>query len=42
MITAEEAVALSATGPTARASGVEWDLRRDLPYLRYDRSSSST
>lgn len=36
VITAEEAVALSATGPTARASGVEWDLRRDLPYLRYD------
>ena len=33
MITAEEAVALSATGPIARASGVEWDLRRDLPYL---------
>jgi len=36
VITAEEAVALSATGPTARASGVEWDLRRDLPYLHYD------
>jgi NADH-quinone oxidoreductase subunit D len=36
VITADEAVALSATGPTARASGVEWDLRRDLPYLRYD------
>lgn len=36
VITAEEAVALSATGPTARASGVEWDLRRDLPYLRYE------
>jgi NADH-quinone oxidoreductase subunit D len=36
VITADEAVALSATGPTARASGVEWDLRRDMPYLRYD------
>jgi NADH-quinone oxidoreductase subunit D len=36
VITADESVALSATGPTARASGVEWDLRRDLPYLRYE------
>jgi NADH-quinone oxidoreductase subunit D len=35
VITPDEAVALSATGPVARASGVEWDLRRDLPYLRY-------
>jgi NADH-quinone oxidoreductase subunit D len=36
VITADEAVALSATGPIARASGVEWDLRRDMPYLHYD------
>jgi NADH-quinone oxidoreductase subunit D len=35
VITPDEAVALSATGPVARASGVEWDLRRDLPYLKY-------
>jgi NADH-quinone oxidoreductase subunit D len=32
----EEAVALSATGPTLRATGVPWDLRRDEPYLAYD------
>jgi len=32
----EEAVALGATGPTLRATGVPWDLRRDQPYLAYD------
>jgi NADH-quinone oxidoreductase subunit D len=32
----EEAVALAATGPTLRATGVPWDLRRDEPYLAYD------
>jgi NADH-quinone oxidoreductase subunit D len=32
----EEAVALGATGPVLRASGVPWDLRRDQPYLAYD------
>jgi NADH-quinone oxidoreductase subunit D len=36
IITPDEAVALGATGPILRATGVEWDLRRDLPYLRYD------
>ncbi|MEX2658698.1 MAG: NADH-quinone oxidoreductase subunit D [Acidimicrobiales bacterium] len=36
VIGAEEAVALSATGPILRASGVPWDLRRDAPYLAYD------
>ncbi|MGH9148975.1 MAG: NADH-quinone oxidoreductase subunit D [Acidimicrobiales bacterium] len=36
VITAEQAVALSATGPVLRASGVEWDLRRHLPYQFYD------
>jgi len=29
-------VALSATGPLLRASGVPWDLRRSMPYLAYD------
>ena len=24
------------TGPTARGSGVDWDLRRDMPYGGYD------
>ena len=35
VITAEEAMALSATGPILRSTGVAWDLRRDMPYLRY-------
>ena len=36
VITAQEAIALGATGPILRSTGVPWDLRRDLPYLRYD------
>ncbi|MGH9081900.1 MAG: NADH-quinone oxidoreductase subunit D [Acidimicrobiales bacterium] len=35
-LTAAEAVALSATGPILRSTGVPWDLRRDMPYLAYD------
>ena len=35
VITAEEAVALGATGPILRSTGVPWDLRRDMPYLHY-------
>jgi NADH-quinone oxidoreductase subunit D len=35
VITAEEAVALGASGPILRSTGVAWDLRRDLPYLKY-------
>jgi NADH-quinone oxidoreductase subunit D len=35
-ITAEEAMALSITGPILRATGVAWDLRRTMPYLAYD------
>jgi NADH-quinone oxidoreductase subunit D len=35
IITAQEAIALSATGPILRSTGVPWDLRRDQPYLRY-------
>ena len=31
-----EAVALSATGPILRSTGVPWDLRRAMPYLAYD------
>ena len=34
-ITAREAMALGATGPILRSTGVAWDLRRDMPYLRY-------
>ncbi|HYX68992.1 MAG TPA: NADH dehydrogenase (quinone) subunit D [Terriglobales bacterium] len=33
----EDAIALGATGPTARASGVDWDLRRDMPYSSYEK-----
>jgi len=36
VITAEEAVALGATGPILRSTGVPWDLRRTMPYLAYD------
>ena len=35
VITAQEAIALGATGPILRGTGVPWDLRRDQPYLRY-------
>jgi NADH-quinone oxidoreductase subunit D len=31
----EDAIALGATGPTLRASGIDWDLRRDMPYCSY-------
>lgn len=36
VITPNEALALGATGPILRSTGVEWDLRRHDPYLRYD------
>ncbi len=36
-LSAEDAVALGATGPTLRASGVDWDLRRDQPYSSYEK-----
>lgn len=36
VITAEQASALGATGPIARATGIDWDLRRDLPYEAYE------
>ena len=32
----EDALALGATGPTLRGSGVKWDLRKDQPYCDYD------
>ena len=35
-LSAEEALALSLTGPLLRSTGVPWDLRRAMPYLRYD------
>jgi len=33
----DDAVALGVTGPPLRASGVDWDLRRDMPYSSYDK-----
>ncbi|MHB8465597.1 MAG: NADH-quinone oxidoreductase subunit D [Acidimicrobiales bacterium] len=36
VITREQALALSATGPILRSTGVAWDLRADMPYLAYD------
>ena len=36
-ISAEDALGLGATGPTLRASGVDIDLRRDMPYSSYEK-----
>jgi NADH-quinone oxidoreductase subunit D len=33
----EDAIALSVTGPVARASGIDYDLRRDNPYSGYEK-----
>jgi NADH-quinone oxidoreductase subunit D len=35
-LSAEDAIRLSQSGPNLRASGVDWDLRRDQPYLAYN------
>ncbi len=35
VLTAEQAAAFGASGPVARASGLDFDLRRDEPYLAY-------
>ena len=36
-MTAEDAIALGASGPTLRGSGVDLDLRRDMPYSSYEK-----
>jgi NADH-quinone oxidoreductase subunit D len=35
LLSAEDAVAMGQSGPMLRASGVDWDLRRNQPYLAY-------
>jgi len=35
-ITYEDAIALGLSGGVARGSGVDWDLRRDMPYSSYE------
>ena len=35
-ISAEDAIALGCTGPTLRGSGVNWDIRKALPYSGYE------
>jgi NADH-quinone oxidoreductase subunit D len=35
-LSADDALALGQSGPVLRASGVDWDLRKRMPYLFYD------
>jgi NADH-quinone oxidoreductase subunit D len=37
LLSAEDAIALGVTGPPLRASGVDFDLRRDMPYSGYEK-----
>ena len=37
ILSAEDAIALGVTGPPLRASGVDFDLRRDIPYSGYEK-----
>lgn len=36
-LSAANGIALGVTGPPLRASGVDWDLRRDMPYSSYEK-----
>ncbi|HEV2324017.1 MAG TPA: NADH dehydrogenase (quinone) subunit D [Terracidiphilus sp.] len=36
-LSANDAVALGVTGPVARASGIDFDVRRDMPYSGYEK-----
>ena len=35
LLSADDALALGQSGPVARASGIDWDLRKAAPYLAY-------
>lgn len=39
VVSADDAINMSLTGPSLRGSGVDFDLRRDEPYALYDRTS---
>lgn len=36
VISGEDAIQFGLTGPALRASGVKWDIRKDIPYSSYD------
>ena len=36
-LSAEDGIALGCSGPTLRGSGVDWDIRRDMPYSSYEK-----
>ncbi|HLW99057.1 MAG TPA: NADH-quinone oxidoreductase subunit D [Candidatus Acidoferrales bacterium] len=36
VISGEQAIAIGATGPVIRASGIQWDIRKAAPYAAYD------
>ena len=36
LLSADDALALAQSGPMLRSTGVDWDLRRNTPYLAYD------